>query len=434
MTRPEIEALKKRWANEQEEWGVIREYTPKDVLDLRGTVHIEHTLAAHGAKRLRRRLKEPGYIRTGGARDGNDAAQMVLAGLEAIYLSGWQTAAGSNLDGKIFPDKSIHPASSFRFAIEQFNNGLLRMDQIAALERAQLPEETWGEFHRIKDWMVPIVADAEAGLGGTGNVYNLIENMIIAGVAGIHLEDQDSGYKKCGHMGGKVVIPTRLHIDKLRAARLAADVHDVPTVIIARTDANSAKLLSNDVDERDVLFMTGARTREGFYQVKGGLEMAIARGLAFAPYADILWCETSTPDMDEAREFAGAIHAEYPGKALAYNCSPSFNWEKNLSPSQIERFQDELGEMGYSFQFITLYGFHAHNHGMFLLSKGYAQRGMPAYVELQRDEFESAHDGYIAHQHQRFASTGYFDRIDEIATKGESTTGAMRGSTEEDQF
>lgn len=443
MTQPEIDTLKQRWAKEKEEWGIVREYTPEDVVSLRGTVRIEHTLSRRGADCLRRQLCEKPFIRTGGARDGNDAIQMVLGGLEAIYLSGWQTAAGGNIEGKIFPDMSIHPSTSFEFAVRQLNNGLLRADQIAAMERCKLLHERWEHVHKVKDWLVPIIVDAEAGFGGTRHMYNFVENMVLAGAAAIHAEDQQSSDKKCGHMGEKVITPTRMHIDKLKAGRLAADVHDVPLVIIARTDANSARFLSSDIDEQDHPFIHGERTREGFYQVKGGLGMAISRCLAFAPYADMLWCETSIPDIDEAREFAQKIHEAHPGKVLAYNCSPSFNWllhfkrkygSETKAWEKIGEFQDELAGMNYKFQFITLYGFHAHNHGMFELSRAYASEGMPAYVRLQQAEFASAEHGYTAHKHQRFAATGVFDRIDEIATGGKTSTRALKGSTEEGQF
>lgn len=439
MTHNEVHILQERWDREKVEWGIIRDYTPQDIIPLRGTLRVEHTLARHGAERLRRQLKGEDFIRTGGAYNGNDAVQMVQAGLNAIYLSGWQSACGGNPSGKRLPDKSIHPSSSFPTIIKSINSGLARSDQIATLERTMLPEEKWDESHRIQDWFVPIVADAEAGLGGTSNVYDLIENMIKEGVAGIHLEDQDSAYKKCGHMGGKVLVPTLLHVDKLRAARIIADVLDVPTVIIARTDANSATFLNNDIDERDKPFLSGERSREGFYKIKGGLEMAIARGLAFAPYAEMIWCETSVPDIDEARQFADAIHERYPGKLLSYNCSPSFPWTKDFvkkygteeeARKKIASFQPELAEMGYQFQFITLFGFHKQGHGMYELSREYANEGMPAFVRLQDAEFESAKHGYTGVWHQRFAGLGVFDYIDQLATGGQSSTGGMDGSTE----
>jgi isocitrate lyase len=405
-----------------ERWrGIERPYGPEDVVRLRGRLEIEHTLARHGAERLRRLIADRDYVAALGALTGGQAVQMVRAGLEAIYLSGWQVAADANLAGHTYPDQSLYPANSVPFVVRRLNNALRRADQIESAEGAT-----------SVDWHVPIVADAEAGFGGPLNAYELMTAMIEAGAAGVHFEDQLSSEKKCGHLGGKVLVPTQQFVRTLVAARLAADVADVPTVLFARTDALSATLLTSDVDPADAEFLTGERTPEGFYRVRPGLEAPIARSLAYAPYADLLWFETSTPDLDEARRFAEAIHDRFPDKPLAYNCSPSFNWRKHLSDAEIARFQRELGAMGYRFQFITLAGFHSLNAAMFELARGYAAEGMTAYVRLQEREFELERDGYTAARHQREVGAGYFDAV--LGAIGESSTLALVGSTEEAQF
>ena len=403
--------------------GITRPYTDADVRALRGSLRVEHTLATRGARRLWQLLHEEGHVASLGAMTGNQAMQQVRAGLKAIYVSGWQVAADANLAGRMYPDQSLYPANSVPALVRRINHALAQADQI---------EHAEGEVTR--DWFAPIVADAEAGFGGPLNAYELMAAMIEAGAAGVHFEDQLSSEKKCGHMGGKVLLPTAQFIRVLTAARLAADVLDVPTLVVARTDANSAQLMTSDIDPRDQEFLTGERTTEGFFRIRGGLEMAIARGLAFAPHADLLWCETSTPDLDEARRFAEAIHARYPGKLLAYNCSPSFNWERKLDAATIAGFQRELGAMGYKFQFVTLAGFHALNFSMFDLAAGYRERGMAAYAELQRREFKAAEAGYSAARHQREVGAGYFDRISEIVGGGESSTLALEDSTEAAQF
>jgi len=403
--------------------GVVRPYSPADVLRLRGSLRVEHTLASRGARRLWASLVGSDYVAALGALTGNQAVQQVRAGLQAIYLSGWQVAADANLAGQMYPDQSLYPVNSVPTVVKRINQALLRADQI---------EHAEGGVER--DWMVPIVADAEAGFGGQLNAYELMRSMIESGAAGVHFEDQLAAEKKCGHLGGKVLVPTSQFVRTLVAARLAADVSGVPTVLIARTDANSAMLLTSDVDERDHQFMTGERTPEGFYRVRGGLDQAIARGLAYAPHADLVWCETSTPDLDEARRFAEAIHAEFPGKMLAYNCSPSFNWRKHLDEATIARFQRELGAMGYSFQFVTLAGFHALNLAMFELSRGYRDQGMTAYSQLQEAEFEAVADGYTAVKHQREVGTGYFDQVKQVIAGGLSSTVALENSTEAAQF
>jgi isocitrate lyase len=403
--------------------GVERPYSKDDVERVRGRFTIEHTLARLGAERLWRLLGEEPYVAALGALTGGQAVQMVRAGLKAIYLSGWQVAADANLAGQTYPDQSLYPANSGPALVKRLNNALLRADQI-----------DWAEGRNGTYWLAPIVADAEAGFGGALNAFELMRGYIEAGAAGVHFEDQLASEKKCGHLGGKVLVPTSQFVRTLVAARLAADVCDVPTVLVARTDALSATLLTSDVDERDREFVTGERTPEGFYRVRPGIEAPIARSLAYAPYADVLWFETATPDLDEARRFAEAIHAEHPGKYLAYNCSPSFNWRKHLGDAEIERFQRELGELGYRYQFITLAGFHSLNEAMFELARRYAAEGMPAYVELQEREFALEADGYTATRHQREAGAGYFDAVMEAVSGGESSTLALEGSTEEEQF
>ncbi|MCW8140612.1 MAG: isocitrate lyase [Planctomycetota bacterium] len=404
--------------------GVTRPYSVVDVERLRPSVKVEHTLARRGAERLWELIRSEDYVAALGALTGNQAVQQVRAGLKAIYLSGWQVAADANQAGQTYPDQSLYPANSVPMVVRRINQALQRADQI---ERAE------GQRARI-DWYAPIVADAEAGFGGPLNAFELMKAMIEAGAAGVHFEDQLSSEKKCGHLGGKVLVPVSQFVRTLVAARLAADVLDVPSVIIARTDAESARLLTSDVDERDRPFLTGERTPEGFFRIKGGLEQAIARGRIYARYADLVWCETSTPDLEEARRFAEGVHAEHPGKPLAYNCSPSFNWKAKLDDVTIARFQRELGAMGYKFQFVTLAGFHALNYGMFELARGYAERGMAAYAELQRAEFAAEVNGYTATRHQREVGTGYFDDVTQVVSGGGSSTTALAGSTESEQF
>jgi len=403
--------------------GIQRDYTPADVERLRGSVRVEHTLARLGAERLWKLLHEEDYVHALGALTGNQAMQQVKAGLKAIYLSGWQVAADANVAGQMYPDQSLYPANSVPAVVKRINQTLQRADQIAHMEG---DDSTY--------WFAPIIADAEAGFGGPLNAFELMKAMIEAGAAGVHFEDQLASEKKCGHLGGKVLVPTSAFVRTLNAARLAADVCDVPTLLVARTDADSANLLTSDVDERDRLFLTGERTSEGFFRVRSGIESAIARGLAYAPYADLVWCETSHPDLEEAREFAEGVHARFPGKLLAYNCSPSFNWKKKLDDATIAKFQRELGAMGYKFQFVTLAGFHALNHGMFELARGYAARGMSAYSELQQAEFASEANGYTATRHQREVGTGYFDAVTQAISQGQSSTTALAGSTEAAQF
>jgi isocitrate/methylisocitrate lyase len=424
-TDAEAAELDQQWQADPRWAGIERTYTAADVIRLRGSVQEEYTLARLGAERLWSLINSGGYINALGALTGNQAVQQVKAGLQAIYLSGWQVAADANLAGQTYPDQSLYPANSVPAVVRRINNALLRADQI-----------TWAESRNANAprWMAPIVADAEAGFGGALNAFELMRTMIEAGAAGVHFEDQLASEKKCGHLGGKVLVPTGQFVRTLAAARLAADVCNVPTVLVARTDALSATLLTSDVDERDHEFITGERTPEGYFRVGGGIESAIARGLAYAPYADLIWCETSTPDMGEAREFAEAIRAQFPGKLLAYNCSPSFNWKRHLDDEQIARFQAELGELGYAFQFITLAGFHALNESMFELARGYRGRGMSAYVELQQNEFELEEVGYTATRHQREVGAGYFDLVAEAVSGGESSTLALKGSTEEAQF
>jgi len=403
--------------------GIQRDYTQADVDRLRGSVRIEHTLARRGAERLWSMLHTDDYVHALGALTGNQAMQMAKAGLKAIYLSGWQVAADANLSGHMYPDQSLYPSNSVPAVVKRINQTLQRADQIAHME---------GD-HGI-DWFLPIVADAEAGFGGPLNAFELMKSMIEAGAAGVHFEDQLASEKKCGHLGGKVLVPTSSFIRTLNAARLAADVCDVPTLLVARTDADAATLLTTDVDERDREFCTGERTSEGFFRVRSGIESAIARGLSYAPYADLVWCETSHPDLAEARQFAEAIHARFPGKVLAYNCSPSFNWKKKLDTATIARFQRELGAMGYKFQFVTLAGFHALNHGMFELARAYKDGGMAAYSVLQEAEFASEVHGYTATKHQREVGTSYFDAVTQAVSQGRSSTTAMEGSTETAQF
>ncbi|WP_459799754.1 isocitrate lyase [Herbidospora sp. RD11066] len=406
-----------RWSSTE------RTYAPDDVVRLRGSVQEQYTLARLGAKRLWDLLHTEDYVNSLGALTGNQAVQQVRAGLKAIYLSGWQVAADANLGGHTYPDQSLYPANSVPAVVRRINNALLRADQI-----------TWAEGdENAPHWLAPIVADAEAGFGGVLNAFELMKGMIAAGAAGVHWEDQLASEKKCGHLGGKVLIPTSQHVKTLNAARLAADVCGVSTLVIARTDAQAATLLTSDIDERDQPYLTGERSAEGFYHVRNGVDPCIARGLAYAPYSDLLWMETATPDLDVARQFAEAIKDRYPDQMLAYNCSPSFNWRKHLDDSTIAKFQRELGHMGYKFQFITLAGFHSLNYGMFDLAKGYAEEGMSAYVELQEAEFAAERRGYTATKHQREVGTGYFDLVSTAISPDSSTT-ALRGSTEEDQF
>jgi isocitrate lyase len=414
--------LKDSWASDR--WrDVSRPYSAEDVIRLRGSIQVEHTLARRGAERLHEMLTNSGYVPALGALTGQQAVQMVKAGLKAIYLSGWQVAADANLSGETYPDQSLYPANSAPALARRLNNAMLRADQIA-----------WAEGHRDGDWVVPIVADAEAGFGGPLHAFELMKAMIENGVSGVHFEDQLASEKKCGHLGGKVLVPTSQFERTLVAARLASDVLDVSTLLVARTDALSATLLTSDIDPRDQPFLTGERTSEGFYRVHPGIESVIARGLAFAPLVDALWFETSTPNIEEAAQFAEAIHGKFPGKILAYNCSPSFNWKKHLSDAEVANFQWRLGELGYRFQFVTLAGFHVANSSMFELAKGYAEEGMSAYVRLQQREFELEQKGYTSTRHQSEVGAGYFDAVLETVTGGESATLALQGSTEEAQF
>ncbi|MCE9595110.1 MAG: isocitrate lyase [Planctomycetes bacterium] len=403
--------------------GIVRDYSQADVERLRGSVHIEYTLARLGAERLWNLLHTEDYVHALGSLTGNQAMQMVKAGLKAIYLSGWQVAADANLSGHMYPDQSLYPANSVPQVVKRINQTLQRADQIQHMEQS-------GDTY----WFAPIVADAEAGFGGPLNAFELMKGMIEAGAAGVHFEDQLASEKKCGHLGGKVLVPTQSFIRTLNAARLAADVCGVPTLLVARTDADAATLITSDVDERDRPFLTGERTGEGFFRIRPGLETALARGIAYAPYADLVWCETSHPDLAEAREFAEGVHKHYPGKLLAYNCSPSFNWKKKLDDTTIAKYQRELGAMGYKFQFVTLAGFHALNHSIFELARGYRDHGMAAYVELQQAEFAAEAFGYTATKHQREVGTGYFDAVTQAVSKGQSSTTALEGSTEKAQF
>jgi isocitrate/methylisocitrate lyase len=419
-----VAKLENTWANDERWRGIRRGYSAAAVGRLRGSIEVKYTLAEMGARRLWELLRSEPYVAALGAMTGCQAVQQVQAGLKAIYLSGWQVAADANLAGQMYPDQSLYPVNSVPDVVRKINQSLQRADQISQAEGRN------GTY-----WFAPIVADAEAGFGGNLNAFELMKAMVEAGAAAVHFEDQLASAKKCGHMGGKVLVPTQEFIQKLIAARLAADVMGVPTILVARTDANGAGLLTSDIDERDRPFLTGGRTSEGFFAVEPGLEQAIARGLAYAPYADMIWCETSEPSIDEARRFAHAIHSHYPGKLLAYNCSPSFNWKKKLDEHTIATFQKELGLMGYKFQFITLAGFHALNLGMFELAQGYRDKGMTAYARLQEIEFErEADSGYRGVKHQAFVGTGYFDSVAQAISGGTSSTMALTGSTEEEQF
>lgn len=423
MADERIQQLKDSWANDERWKGITRPYSAEDVIRLRGSIDIEYTLAQRGAEKLWKLLHEEDFINSLGALTGNQAVQQVKAGLKAIYLSGWQVAADANLSGHMYPDQSLYPANSVPHVVKRINQALQRADQIQHMEGDD-----------SIDFFAPIIADAEAGFGGQLNVFELMKGMIESGASGVHLEDQLASEKKCGHLGGKVLLPTQNAIRNLIAARLAADVMGVPTILLARTDANAADLITSDVDEYDAPFITGERTSEGFYRTKAGIDQAIARGLAYAPYADLIWCETAEPCLDEARRFAEAIHEKFPGKLLAYNCSPSFNWKAKLDDETIANFQVELGKMGYKFQFVTLAGFHTLNHSMFTLAHGYKDRGMAAYSELQQAEFASEKDGYTATRHQREVGTGYFDEVAMVVTGGEASTTALDGSTEAEQF
>ena len=422
-TLPTAEQIKLDWASNPRWAGVKRGYSAEDVVRLRGSVHVEHTLAKRGAEKLWHHLHTEPFVNALGAMTGNQAMQQVKAGLKAIYLSGWQVAADANTAGSMYPDQSLYPVDSVPDVVRRINNTLLRADQI---HHAEGRDDI--------DWLQPIVADAEAGFGGVLNAFELMKHMIEAGASAVHWEDQLASAKKCGHMGGKVLVPTQEAVQKLVAARLAADIAGVPTLIVARTDAMGAALLTSDVDENDKPFCNGRRTVEGFYETDLGIDQAISRGLAYAPYADLVWCETSTPSLDEARRFADAIHAKYPGKLLAYNCSPSFNWKKNLDEQTIASFQKDIAAMGYKFQFITLAGFHALNHSMWKLATGYKDRQMAAYVELQEQEFADEKRGYSAAKHQREVGVGYFDQVNEVIAGGRSSLAALHGSTEQEQF
>ncbi len=422
-TLPTADQLRLDWTNNARWAGITRPYSAEDVVRLRGSVHVEHSLARLGAEKLWSSLHSEPFVNALGALTGNQAMQQVKAGLKAIYLSGWQVAADANIAGEMYPDQSLYPANSVPQVVKRINNTLLRADQIQC-----------SEGKNDTDFLQPIVADAEAGFGGVLNAFELMKAMIEAGAAGVHFEDQLASVKKCGHMGGKVLVPTREAVEKLVAARLAADVSGVPTLIVARTDAEAADLLTSDIDPNDQPFATGERTVEGFYKTRNGLDQAISRGLAYAPYADLVWCETGKPDLEFARKFAEAIHARFPGKLLAYNCSPSFNWKKNLDDATIAKFQKEIATYGYKFQFITLAGFHSLNYGMFNLAHGYARRQMSAFVELQEAEFAAADRGFTAVKHQREVGTGYFDVVTQTIQNGQSSTTALTGSTEEEQF
>jgi len=415
--------VERDWENNPRWDGITRDYTADDVLRLRGSIDVEQTFARMGAERLWELLQDEPYVNALGALTGNQAIQQVRAGLKAIYLSGWQVAADANLAGHMYPDQSLYPSNSVPQVVKRINQALQRADQI---DHSEGKSDTY--------WFAPIVADAEAGFGGCLNAFELMKQMIECGAAAVHFEDQLASEKKCGHLGGKVLLPTSQFIRTLSAARLAADVMGVPTLVVARTDANSATLLTSDIDERDHPFLTGERTAEGFFRIEGGVDAAIARGLAYAPYADLLWMETSTPDIEEARRFADAIHAKYPGKMLMYNCSPSFNWAQKLSSEEIASFQDELGALGYKFQFVTLAGFHALNFSMFELSRQYREEGMSAYSRMQQSEFAAEEHGYTATKHQHEVGTGYFDEVMKVISNGQSSTTALAGSTEAAQF
>lgn len=423
MKNERAQQLQESWELDERWNGVTRPYSAEDVIRLRGSIDIEHTLARRGAEKLWASLHTEDYINALGALTGNQAMQQVKAGLKAIYLSGWQVAADANLSGHMYPDQSLYPANSVPAVVKRINQTLQRADQIQHMEGS-------GDT----DYFVPIVADAEAGFGGQLNVFELMKGMIEAGASGVHFEDQLSSEKKCGHLGGKVLLPTQTAVRNLISARLAADVMGVPTIIVARTDADAADLITSDIDPVDQEFITGERTPEGFYRTKAGLDQAIARGLAYAPYADLVWCETSEPNLEDAKRFAEAIHEKYPGKLLAYNCSPSFNWKQKLDEKTIANFQKEIASYGYKFQFVTLAGFHALNYGMFELARGYKERGMAAYSELQQAEFAAEQHGYSATRHQREVGTGYFDEVAQVITGGTSSTTALKGSTEEAQF
>jgi isocitrate lyase len=423
ITLPTAEQIQLDWQNNPRWSGIRRPYTAEDVVRLRGTVHVEHSLARRGAEKLWHYLHTEPLVNALGALTGNQAMQQVKAGLKAIYLSGWQVAADANTAGAMYPDQSLYPVDSVPNVVRRINNTLMRADQI---HHAEGKDEI--------DWLQPIVADAEAGFGGVLNAFELMKHMIEAGASGVHWEDQLASAKKCGHMGGKVLVSTQEAVQKLVAARLAADILGVPTLIVARTDAMGAALLTSDVDANDRPFCTGKRTVEGFYETRMGIEQAISRGLAYAPFADLIWCETSTPNLAEARQFAEAIHTRFPGKLLAYNCSPSFNWKKNLDDNTIAKFQKEIAAMGYKFQFITLAGFHALNYSMWHLATGYRERQMAAYVELQQAEFAAEGRGYTGAKHQREVGTGYFDKLNEVIAAGQSSLSALHGSTEEEQF
>ncbi len=420
----EIEALEQDWAHNPRWHGIDRPYSAADVVRLRGSIRKDHTISRTGAEKLWAMLTSGDFVRSLGAMTGGQAVQMARAGLKSIYLSGWQVAGDANLSGNVYPDQSLYPVNSGPKLVERINNALMRADQIE-----------WAEGKVSRDWMLPIMADAEAGFGGALNVFELVKSYIEAGAAGIHLEDQLASEKKCGHMGGKVLIPTQQHIRGLVAARLAADVLGVDLVIVARTDSLGADMITSDIDERDQPFLTGERTAEGFHRVNNGMDQAVSRAIAYAPYADLVWCETSTPDLEVARDFAEQLQAAHPGKMMAYNCSPSFNWKRHLDDATIAIFQKELGAMGYKYQFITLAGFHALNAGMFELAKSYATDGMPAYVDLQEQEFVMEDDGYTATRHQREVGAGYFDQVAQVIASGsDASTLALVGSTEEEQF
>ncbi|WP_121640107.1 isocitrate lyase [Virgibacillus sp. Bac330] len=423
MITERVEKLQKAWENDERWIGVERPYSAEEVIRLRGSVDIAYTLAEKGSEKLWELLQTEDYIHALGALTGNQAVQQVKAGLKAIYLSGWQVAADANLAGQMYPDQSLYPVNSVPNVVKRINQALQRADQIHYLEGKE-----------DIDWFAPIVADAEAGFGGQLNVFELMKSMIEAGASGVHFEDQLASEKKCGHLGGKVLLPTQTAVRNLIAARLAADVMGTPTIIVARTDANAADLITSDVDPYDARFITGERTTEGFYKTKSGIHQAIARGLAYAPYADLIWCETSEPNYEEAKQFAEAIHEKYPNKMLAYNCSPSFNWKKKLTDEEIAQFQNRIAELGYKFQFVTLAGFHALNYSMFELARKYKTEGMKAYSELQQNEFDSEKFGYTATRHQREVGTGYFDEVAQVVSGGTSSMAALKGSTEEEQF
>ena len=420
--------LQKDWAENPRWQGIKRDYSAEDVVRLRGSLAVEHTLARRGSEKLWSLLHSEPFVNTLGAMTGNQAMQQVKAGLKAIYLSGWQVAGDANIAGEMYPDQSLYPVNSVPQVVRRINNALTRCDQIQWMEGKNPGDKDY------VDYFAPIIADAEAGFGGVLNAFELMKSMIDAGAAGVHFEDQLASVKKCGHMGGKVLVPTREAVSKLTAARLAADVMGTPTILLARTDADAADLVTSDIDENDRPFLTGERTVEGFFRARAGIDQGISRGLAYAPYADLIWCETATPNLEYARKFADAIHRQFPGKLLAYNCSPSFNWKKNLDDATIAKFQRELGAMGYKFQFITLAGFHALNYGMFELAHGYARRNMSAFVELQQKEFAAADMGFTAVKHQREVGTGYFDSVTQTIEGGKSSTTALHGSTEQAQF